>query len=1791
MRNLLKISLNFNCNDERLSFSSSLQNYKNRSQVSFRTKVLLLWNNRKLLTLFLRGTTFGCSCYATSRGMGTETSLRNNQGTWLLRPSLGGQEVRHQKMSGIKRAASYPSIKDGKRLMAYYFGKLGVSKHRLLYPKGYEKLLVEQPKVVNPKGYMEQPSVVNPPYTFIKGVSRSIAFATKETVNASTPLTTTTKKNSDLQLWKIDRNIKNLEKNDIENLDKYISIEYPLETYHRSNQDTCLLHKPAVFEGQWVESGDLLADCSASVGGELSLGQNILIGYMPWEGYNFEDAILISERLVYDDLYTSIHIERYEVTVEETKLGVEEITREIPEVQEKSLRHLNSLGIAKLGSWVEEGDILIGKVTPINKKNQSNYQKLLYLILDKTVSPVRDSSLRAPKGIKAKVIGIQIFKNNRNTLLSGSLPLPPSLYPLKGVTESSREQEVYQEEIKENETAFSPAMKSLTNTKSYVNLTSEITDSPFLPPLQRGLKGVAKHELRKKLLVEQPSVVNPKGYMEQPSVVNPHALQLKGEVSRYETQEKEGLNNQVPWLFRTSKEVTENRWKKQQIESFSYSHTNFFLSLSPCESENSSSIYHFPYPLKRVKQSNPPFSSATRRTVNPPSIPLSSFTPHTLPPLAPPEGRVKRGKMRKKGGLVEGREKRNRRNEVPHEVLLWRTPLRNNQGTWLLRPLFTPPLGGAKGGQEVSNQKMDGCRDSVGLNKPHVLLSKKILEEKKNTKSYKKGNNRSIYSVIEKTKPSLSNSKEQKTLLKGISSIQIYLAERRRVQVGDKMAGRHGNKGIISEILPIEDLPYLPDGTPLDMVLNPLGVPSRMNVGQIYECLLGLAGKHLGENFKVFPFDEIYGAEASRSFVYSKLYNASVKTGKTWLFNPNFPGKLCLYDGRTGDSFHQAITVGYAYILRLVHMVDDKMHCLTPDHDVLTNKGWISVDNITWNDKIATLKKNGQLVYQRPTNIFHYKNYKGSLYHIKNNTIDLLVTPKHRMYVKKNTFIPFRVNNRRLFHKQSKPLFTPPYPSKMEGGAKKGSKSLAKTPYELIEAKNLIGKNYRYLKNAHWIKKDYQFVLPSIVINSLIIPEKIMNMNAWLIFLGLWISGNCLVETDSCFEKLRVCKSLVKLLVEQPSVVNPVPNPFRGKKMDGFALQMEQPKVVNPFWRTALRSPLGGMGTREGRRRKLKGRVSRYATNDFTNYDEEVLHDSLCLALQDFISNPSKRQVSCKITLKLLKTVINKLGYQYKIVDHKLCINDQQLWSYLKTLTEDLKNKFLPSWVWQLSQKQSQLLLSSIMASSSLIGGKQKDETASIPLSSFVEQPKVVNPKGFALQRKLRVEQPTVVNPKGFALQRKLRVEQPTVVNPKGFALQRKRRVKLRVEQPKVVNPFIKDGEGYKDSVKEQPRNLVAFGCCSKLKQLKTPCFATKGELVEGWEKRYRVNNLWLFLTPKGVRSRLFSPPFDYEAGGLKGLEKTKSKREWKRKLKNITLNFLINNKNKIYQRVSNRINLTIKKVDYFSNKALSARCYKFIKKPVYSASNLNLIFKSLTVNCQNSCINYYTPYSKLADDIMRLALHSGWSANKSISLKNKQILKKSSETKSFINTMLTTFGCSSNPFLPPPVREGLKRVKGEVQELGITLKQSFLSQQIEEFIPYMGSVFCLTVPNEVFYVRRNGLAIWTGNSRSTGPYSLVTQQPLRGRSKHGGQRLGEMEVWALEGYGAAFTLLEMLTIKSDDMSGRMTLWSNLILNKEISIGTPESFKVLICELQALCLDIGLFRMIPSKSKLGAIPT
>jgi len=353
-----------------------------------------------------------------------------------------------------------------------------------------------------------------------------------------------------------------------------------LQKYQRSNQDTCLNQRPIVRQGDSVIAGQVLADGSACEGGEIALGQNVLIAYMPWEGYNYEDAILLSDRLVHQDLYTSVHIEKYEIEARQTKLGPEEITREIPNVAEESLGNLDEMGIIRIGAYVESGDILVGKVTPKGESDQPPEEKLLRAIFGEKARDVRDNSLRVPSTERGRVVDVRIY---------------------------TREQ------------------------------------GDELPP---------------------------------------------------------GANMVV----------------------------------------------------------------------------------------------------------------------------------------------------------------------------------------------------------------------------------RVYVAQRRKIQVGDKMAGRHGNKGIISRILPQQDMPYLPDGTPIDIVLNPLGVPSRMNVGQVFECLMGWASSHLGCRVKVVPFDEMHGAEKSKQTVQTYLEEAASQPGKDWVYDPENPGKIQLIDGRSGEPFDQPVTVGYAHILKLVHLVDDKIH-------------------------------------------------------------------------------------------------------------------------------------------------------------------------------------------------------------------------------------------------------------------------------------------------------------------------------------------------------------------------------------------------------------------------------------------------------------------------------------------------------------------------------------------------------------------------------------------------------------------------------------------------------------------------------------------------------------------------------------------------------------------------------------------------------------------------------------------------------------------------------------------------
>ncbi len=354
-------------------------------------------------------------------------------------------------------------------------------------------------------------------------------------------------------------------------------IKYKLAKFQRSNQDTCLNQKPIVAVGDTVKPGQVIADGAATKDGELAVGRNLLVAFMPWEGYNFEDAILISQRLVYDDILTSIHIEKLEIDARSTKLGPEEITREVPNVSEESLRHLDENGIVRIGSRVYPDDILVGKITPKGESEHPPEEKLLRAIFGEKARDVRDNSLRVPHGEGGRVVDVKVFDRE------------------------------------------------------------------------------------------------------------------KGD---------------------------------------------------------------------------------------------------ELPPVA---------------------------NKV----------------------------------------------------------------------------------------------------------VRVYIAQKRKVSVGDKCAGRHGNKGIVARILPPEDMPFLPDGTPVDIVLNPLGVPSRMNVGQTYETLLGLAAMLTGLSYEVPPFDEMYEKEASSKLVHSEIRKGKQHANIDWVADS---GKAIIFDGRTGDPFDNAVTIGRIYMMKLVHLVDDKIH-------------------------------------------------------------------------------------------------------------------------------------------------------------------------------------------------------------------------------------------------------------------------------------------------------------------------------------------------------------------------------------------------------------------------------------------------------------------------------------------------------------------------------------------------------------------------------------------------------------------------------------------------------------------------------------------------------------------------------------------------------------------------------------------------------------------------------------------------------------------------------------------------
>ncbi|PIE23498.1 MAG: DNA-directed RNA polymerase subunit beta [Planctomycetota bacterium] len=454
--------------------------------------------------------------------------------------------------------------------------------------------------------------------------------------------------------------------------------KYELRKFRRLNEKTCLNQKPIVKEGDKVKVGDILADGPATQNGVLALGKNLLVAFMTWDGYNFEDAILLSERLVKDDVYTSIHIDEFEIEIRETKLGREEFTRDIPNVSEKALAHLDESGIVQVGTRVRAGDILVGKVAPKSKSELTPEEKLLHAIFGRAGEDVKNSSLEVPTGVEGIVIDAQKFSRKVN------------------LTEAEREANL--QEIKQAEMDFMQQFRD--SMASMLEAANKVFNEPVCDDEGEPL--------------EIPAAVRYADLKRVQDFITKHAM---------ESGDKK-IESRIQELVREYSD----RIKAREAD--------------------------------RNKRVN----------------------------------RLSRG------------------DELPQGVL---------------------------------------------------------------------------------------------------EMVKVFVASKRKISVGDKMAGRHGNKGVISLILPEEDMPFLEDGTPVDIVLNPLGVPSRMNVGQILETHLGWAASKLGFRAVTPVFDG-----ASEAEIEDALRRAGLPE----------EGKTVLHDGRSGEPLEQKVTVGYIYMLKLHHLVDDKVH-------------------------------------------------------------------------------------------------------------------------------------------------------------------------------------------------------------------------------------------------------------------------------------------------------------------------------------------------------------------------------------------------------------------------------------------------------------------------------------------------------------------------------------------------------------------------------------------------------------------------------------------------------------------------------------------------------------------------------------------------------------------------------------------------------------------------------------------------------------------------------------------------
>jgi DNA-directed RNA polymerase subunit beta len=481
---------------------------------------------------------------------------------------------------------------------------------------------------------------------------------------------------------------------------------YPLQKFRRTNAGTCFNQKPVVQVGQAVRKGDVLADGPATDAGELALGKNLLVAFMPWSGYNFEDAILVSQRIVRDDVFTSVHITDFECTARDTKLGPEEITRDIPNVGEEALRNLGPDGVVRVGAEVRPGDILVGKITPKSETELAPEERLLRAIFGEKAADVRDTSLTVPSGTYGIVMDVKVTQQ-----------------------------------------------KDVRRTSSTAAALAELaspTQPPTPPPPRRDLKDVEDELKQKRAELTEELTVGLSNV-------------LLGEKIPLDATDAESGEILIP----ANRKIT-----KAFLVKLAEAHDRVQIESSPVQIKIEQIIAEF----------RPRFAELELRAEN------------------------------------------------------------------------------------ERTQLASGDEDDQGV----------------------------------------------------VKNVRVFIASKKNLSVGDKLAGRHGNKGVVARIMPDCDMPFLPNGQPVDIVLNPLGVPSRMNLGQVFETHLGAACRALGLYAGTPVFDGITEADVDKF-----LAKGSKQPGFEWMHTD---GKTVLYDGRTGEAFDQRVVVGQIYMLKLHHLVTDKIH-------------------------------------------------------------------------------------------------------------------------------------------------------------------------------------------------------------------------------------------------------------------------------------------------------------------------------------------------------------------------------------------------------------------------------------------------------------------------------------------------------------------------------------------------------------------------------------------------------------------------------------------------------------------------------------------------------------------------------------------------------------------------------------------------------------------------------------------------------------------------------------------------